>query len=78
MTYKHNEVQNVISKKTWIVFPLASKHLQLLSWPMKCCFPFQNLKLNKIIHSTQDNNMKCETDSIEFRNNSTRNSNCSM
>lgn len=53
MTYKHNVVQNVISNKTLIIFPLASKHLQLLSWPMKCCFPFQNLKLNKIMHSTK-------------------------
>ena len=78
MTYIHNVVQNVISNKTLIIFPLASKHRQLLSWPMKCCSPFQNLKLNKIIHSTKDNNMKCETDSMESRNNSTRNSNCSM
>jgi len=77
MIYKHNVVQNVISNKTLIIFPLASKHLQLLSWPMKYCFPFQNLKLNKIIHSIKDNNMKCETDSMESRNNSTRNSNCS-
>jgi len=77
MIYKRNVVQNVISKKTLIIFPLASKHLPLLSWPMKCCFPFQNLKL-KIIRSTKDNNMKCETDNMESRNNSTRNSNCSM
>ena len=48
MIYKQNVVQNAISIETLIIFPLASKHLQLLSWTMKCCFPFQNLKLNKI------------------------------